>query len=67
MGDEPEAIHKPQGVTRDKEIVTPCRIGEGSRHPWFVLRCLLGCRDVRNVDGSWTEWGNLVRTPIEKP
>jgi hypothetical protein len=42
-------------------------IGERSSHTWFVLKYLLGYPDVRNYDGSWTEWGNLVRTPIEKP
>ncbi len=44
-----------------------CRIGERSSHTWFVLKYLLGYPNVRNYDGSWTEWGNLVRTPIEKP
>ena len=43
------------------------RIGERSSHTWFVLKYLLGYPNVRNYDGSWTEWGNLVRTPIEKP
>ena len=43
-----------------------CRIGERSSHTWFVLKYLLGYPDVRNVDGWWTRWGNLVRTPIEK-
>ena len=43
------------------------RIGERSSHTWFVLKYLLGYLNVRNCDGSWTEWGNLVRTPIEKP
>jgi thiosulfate/3-mercaptopyruvate sulfurtransferase len=53
-------------VTPDKEVITYCRIGERSSHTWFVLKYLLGYPDVRNYDGSWTEWGNLVRTPIEK-
>lgn len=48
------------------EIVTYCRIGERSSHTWFVLTWLLGYRNVRNYDGSWTEWGNLVGAPIEK-
>jgi thiosulfate/3-mercaptopyruvate sulfurtransferase len=48
-------------------IIAYCRIGERSSHTWFVLKYLLGYPNVRNYDGSWTEWGNLVRTPIEKP
>ena len=48
-------------------IVAYCRIGERSSHTWFVLTYLLGYQTVRNYDGSWTEWGNLVRAPIEKP
>jgi hypothetical protein len=52
-------------VTPDKEVTAYCRIGERSSHTWFVLKYLLGYPDVRNYDGSWTEWGNLVRTPIE--
>jgi thiosulfate/3-mercaptopyruvate sulfurtransferase len=47
-------------------VVTYCRIGERSSHSWFVLTHLLGFPDVRNYDGSWTEWGNLVRAPIER-
>ncbi|HKZ99617.1 MAG TPA: sulfurtransferase [Thermoplasmata archaeon] len=53
-------------VSPDKEVITYCRIGERSSHTWFVLKYLLGYPNVRNYDGSWTEWGNLVRTPIEK-
>ena len=49
------------------DIVAYCRIGERSAHTWFVLTYLLGYDQVRNYDGSWTEWGNLVRAPIEKP
>ncbi len=56
-----------EGVTPDKHVVTYCRIGERSAHTWFVLTRLLGYPDVRNYDGSWTEWGNLVNAPIEKP
>jgi thiosulfate/3-mercaptopyruvate sulfurtransferase len=55
-----------KGVTPDKEIVAYCRIGERSAHTWFVLRELLGYESVRNYDGSWTEWGNLIDVPIEK-
>ncbi|MGA2664648.1 MAG: sulfurtransferase [Nitrososphaerales archaeon] len=64
--DEIAALYAPKGVTPDKEVVTYCRIGERSSHSWFVLTYLLGYPDVRNYDGSWTEWGNSVGTPIEK-
>ncbi len=56
-----------QGLSPDDDIVAYCRIGERSSHTWFVLTHLLGYPTVRNYDGSWTEWGNSVRTPIEKP
>ena len=59
-------IYEPQGVTKDKDVVAYCRIGERSSHTWFVLKYLLGYPKVRNYDGSWTEWGNLVDAPIEK-
>ncbi|MGI0131645.1 MAG: sulfurtransferase [Thermoplasmata archaeon] len=65
--DELEAIYRAKGIIRGKPVITYCRIGERSSHTWFVLRYLLGFDDVRNYDGSWTEWGNLVRSPIEKP
>jgi thiosulfate/3-mercaptopyruvate sulfurtransferase len=55
-----------QGLSPDNEVVAYCRIGERSSHTWFVLRHLLGFEHVRNYDGSWTEWGNLVRAPIER-
>ncbi|MFC1959070.1 sulfurtransferase [Chloroflexota bacterium] len=55
-----------QGLTPDKPMVAYCRIGERSSHTWFVLTYLLGFPQVRNYDGSWTEWGNLVGVPIEK-
>jgi thiosulfate/3-mercaptopyruvate sulfurtransferase len=64
--EELENLYKPKGITSDKEIITYCRIGERSSHTWFVLKYLLGYPDVRNYDGSWTEWGNLIRYPIEK-
>jgi 3-mercaptopyruvate sulfurtransferase SseA len=50
----------------DKEVITYCRIGERSSHTWFVLKYLLGYPDVKNYDGSWTEWGNMIDNPIEK-
>jgi thiosulfate/3-mercaptopyruvate sulfurtransferase len=54
------------GLKPDDEIIAYCRIGERSSHTWFVLTYLLGYKNVRNYDGSWTEWGNMVRAPIEK-
>ena len=53
-------------LSPDKEVVAYCRIGERSSHTWFVLSYLLGLKNVRNYDGSWTEWGNRVRAPIER-
>ena len=64
--DELKELYLPQGITPDSEIITYCRIGERSSHSWFVLTYLLGYPNVRNYDGSWTEWGNLVGVPIEK-
>jgi thiosulfate/3-mercaptopyruvate sulfurtransferase len=65
--DELRAIYEgEQGLKKDDDIVTYCRIGERSSHTWFVLQYLLGYPKVRNYDGSWTEWGNSVRAPIEK-
>ncbi len=55
-----------QGLSSDKDVIAYCRIGERSSHTWFVLTYLLGYPSVRNYDGSWTEWGNLVGAPIEK-
>jgi thiosulfate/3-mercaptopyruvate sulfurtransferase len=56
-----------QGLTPEDEIIAYCRIGERSSHTWFVLTHLLGLEHVRNYDGSWVEWGNTVRVPIERP
>jgi thiosulfate/3-mercaptopyruvate sulfurtransferase len=55
-----------KGVSGANEVIAYCRIGERSSHTWFVLKYLLGFDKVRNYDGSWTEWGNLVGAPIEK-
>ena len=59
-------LYTANGVIPEKEAVTYCRIGERSAHTWFALHELLGYSKVRNYDGSWTEWGNLVDAPIEK-
>jgi thiosulfate/3-mercaptopyruvate sulfurtransferase len=59
--------HDEIGLAAGDDIVAYCRIGERSSHTWFVLTYLLGHDGVRNYDGSWTEWGNMVRAPIEKP
>jgi thiosulfate/3-mercaptopyruvate sulfurtransferase len=59
-------LYEGQGVVRDGKVVAYCRIGERSAHTWFVLHELLGYPDVRNYDGSWTEWGSMVGVPIER-
>lgn len=62
-----EALYHGAGITGKEPVIAYCRIGERSSHTWFVLSYLLGYPNVRNYDGSWTEWGNQVRSPIEKP
>jgi thiosulfate/3-mercaptopyruvate sulfurtransferase len=65
--DELRAIYEEeQGLSPEQNVVAYCRIGERSSHTWFVLTYLLGYPSVRNYDGSWTEWGNLVGVPIER-
>jgi thiosulfate/3-mercaptopyruvate sulfurtransferase len=65
--DELSALYADKGITADRSIITYCRIGERSSHTWFVLRYLLGFPVVINYDGSWSEFGNMVGAPIEKP
>ena len=61
-----EQLYKQAGVLTKREVIAYCRIGERSSHTWFALKYLLGHNKVRNYDGSWTEWGNLVGVPIAK-
>jgi len=64
--EELRQLYESHGITPDKEVIAYCRIGERSSHTWFVLKYLLGYPRVRNYDGSWTEWGNIVGAPIER-
>jgi thiosulfate/3-mercaptopyruvate sulfurtransferase len=64
--DDLKEIYGGKGITPEREVIAYCRIGERSAHTWFVLKELLGYHDVRNYDGSWTEWGSSIRVPIEK-
>jgi thiosulfate/3-mercaptopyruvate sulfurtransferase len=65
--DDLAALYGGKGIDGSKETIAYCRIGERSSHTWFVLTQLLGHQNVRNYDGSWTEWGSIVGAPIEKP
>jgi thiosulfate/3-mercaptopyruvate sulfurtransferase len=64
--DDLRTLYGGKGVNGEKEVIAYCRIGERSSHTWFVLSYLLGYPNVRNYDGSWTEWGSLIGAPIEK-
>ncbi len=64
--DELQSIYGGKDINASNEVISYCRIGERSAHTWFVLTQLLGYPNVRNYDGSWTEWGSLVRAPIER-
>jgi len=64
--DDLKALYGGKGIDGGKETIAYCRIGERSSHTWFVLTQLLGHQNVRNYDGSWTEWGSIVGAPIEK-
>ena len=65
--EELRQLYGTAGVTGEQPVIAYCRIGERSSHTWFVLKYLLGFKNVKNYDGSWTEWGNLVAAPVEKP
>jgi thiosulfate/3-mercaptopyruvate sulfurtransferase len=65
--DDLKALYGGKGVTPDKDVIAYCRIGERSSHTWFVLKHLLDYQNVKNYDGSWTEWGSIVGAPIAKP
>jgi len=64
--DDLRELYGAKGVTDGSDVIAYCRIGERSAHTWFVLHELLGQDDVKNYDGSWTEWGNMVNVPVEK-
>ena len=64
--DDLQKLYQSKGVAADKEVISYCRIGERSSHTWFVLKYLLGYPNVKNYDGSWTEWGNMIDNPIER-
>jgi thiosulfate/3-mercaptopyruvate sulfurtransferase len=64
--EELKKLYESKGISSNKEVIAYCRIGERSSHTWFVLKYLLGYSNVKNYDGSWTEWGNMINNPIEK-
>ena len=64
--EELKKLYEAKDITPDKEIIAYCRIGERSSHTWFVLKYLLGYPNVKNYDGSWTEWGNMIANEIER-
>ena len=64
--DQLKELYEGNGIVPEKDVICYCRIGERSSHSWFVLKYLLGYPSVRNYDGSWTEWGNMIGNPIEK-
>jgi thiosulfate/3-mercaptopyruvate sulfurtransferase len=64
--DELRKLYESKGITPDKEVIAYCRIGERSSHTWFVLKYLLGYPNVKNYDGSWTDWGNMIANAIER-
>src|ERR687888_660964 len=64
--DELRKLYESKDITPDKEVIAYCRIGERSSHTWFVLKYLLGYPNVKNYDGSWTEWGNMINNEIER-
>jgi thiosulfate/3-mercaptopyruvate sulfurtransferase len=65
--DDLKALYGAQGISGDQPVIAYCRIGERSSLTWFVMKHLLGFNNVKNYDGSWTEWGNLVGAAVEKP
>ena len=65
--DDLKALYGAQGITGATPVIAYCRIGERSSLTWFAMKYLLGFENVKNYDGSWTEWGNLVGAPVEKP
>ena len=65
--DDLKALYGAQGITGDQPVIAYCRIGERSSLTWFAMKYMLGFKDVKNYDGSWTEWGNLVGAAVEKP
>jgi thiosulfate/3-mercaptopyruvate sulfurtransferase len=62
--DDLKALYAAQGISGDRPVIAYCRIGERSSLTWFAMKYLLGFENVKNYDGSWTEWGNTVRVPI---